>query len=327
MERKHGINREKDNAMIVNQFNKRIEWLDVAKGIVILFMILGHTGLPLRLSNIIFAFHMPFFFVASGLTTNFTKYPIGSFCYKKLKSLGIPFVIYSLINLILWPIAKKETYHSFIINFMEDGWGGVALWFIPVLFFALFMARIVYLIKDDKIRNTVTVLLPFLSGILCFYKLHLPWNLSVVPLATFFVLAGDYCKRFLDTLYSLDKPKWYWFILSLVVMLVVSQMWRLDMAFNSVLPIVPKIVAALCGCYCVEKVSVFIAKKMGYVSKIFKEIGKETYIILAFSQIIIFSSNAFFKIGIAPKYALMVVILVSIVGVKNILTNIAKNKQ
>ena len=69
----------------------RIQWLDVAKGIVIILMILGHTGLPRYVSNVIFAFHMPFFFVASGLTTMFEKYSFECFCWKKFKTLGIPF--------------------------------------------------------------------------------------------------------------------------------------------------------------------------------------------------------------------------------------------
>lgn len=117
----------------LNLSHNRIEWLDVAKGIVIILMVVGYTGLPRAIGNIIFAFHMPFFFMASGLTTRFDRYPFGLFCWNKLKSLGFPFVIYSLVNLSLWPIAVGA-YSEYMGQFLINGWGGVALLFISVLF-------------------------------------------------------------------------------------------------------------------------------------------------------------------------------------------------
>ena len=90
----------------MNKKANRIEWLDVAKGIVIILMILGHTSIPHYVSNVIFSFHMPFFFLASGLTTKFHIFSFDRFSRNKLKTLGIPFVIYSAVNLVLWPIAE-----------------------------------------------------------------------------------------------------------------------------------------------------------------------------------------------------------------------------
>ena len=49
----------------------RIAWIDVAKGITILLVIIGHTltfGSATR--NFIFSFHMPLFFILSGYTFN-----------------------------------------------------------------------------------------------------------------------------------------------------------------------------------------------------------------------------------------------------------------
>lgn len=48
---------------------QRIEWIDVAKGIAILLVIIGHTVQFESLTwNLIFSFHMPVFFVLSGYT-------------------------------------------------------------------------------------------------------------------------------------------------------------------------------------------------------------------------------------------------------------------
>lgn len=41
---------------------QRLIWLDISKGIAILLVIIGHMGIPRTMSNIIYSFHMPFFF-------------------------------------------------------------------------------------------------------------------------------------------------------------------------------------------------------------------------------------------------------------------------
>lgn len=41
---------------------KRNQWVDIAKGIAIILMVLGHTAIPDSLSRFIYSFHMPFFY-------------------------------------------------------------------------------------------------------------------------------------------------------------------------------------------------------------------------------------------------------------------------
>lgn len=45
---------------------ERIEWIDVAKGIGIVLVIMGHT-FALKYSQVLYTFHMPLFFFLSGL--------------------------------------------------------------------------------------------------------------------------------------------------------------------------------------------------------------------------------------------------------------------
>lgn len=40
---------------------KRNQWVDVAKGIAIILMILGHTAIPDSLFRFIYSFHLPLF--------------------------------------------------------------------------------------------------------------------------------------------------------------------------------------------------------------------------------------------------------------------------
>lgn len=56
------------NTSQMKQLDNRIEWLDVAKGITILLVIAGHTGIDNRARGLIYSFHMVLFFITSGWT-------------------------------------------------------------------------------------------------------------------------------------------------------------------------------------------------------------------------------------------------------------------
>jgi len=54
---------------LCGNMKKRLTWIDNAKGIGILLVVLGHTyGIPVQLHHIIYSFHMPLFFILSGYT-------------------------------------------------------------------------------------------------------------------------------------------------------------------------------------------------------------------------------------------------------------------
>lgn len=42
--------------------NHRKLWLDIAKGITIILIVVGHTSISNAISSFIYAFHMPLFF-------------------------------------------------------------------------------------------------------------------------------------------------------------------------------------------------------------------------------------------------------------------------
>ena len=83
--------------------NKRCEWLDCAKGLAIVLVVLGHSfqyylypdgfgkALPWR---IVYAFHMPFFFLLSGFSSGLSKSLKFSrdTLVKKLKRLAVPYL-------------------------------------------------------------------------------------------------------------------------------------------------------------------------------------------------------------------------------------------
>ena len=72
--------------------NKRVEWIDIAKGYGILFVIIGHLYLQDSfLTTQIYTFHMPLFFFLSGYVFSAKKYNFNEFIKRKAKTILVPY--------------------------------------------------------------------------------------------------------------------------------------------------------------------------------------------------------------------------------------------
>ena len=47
--------------------SERVIWVDTAKGFAIISVVLGHSSLPIELRSVVYSFHMPLFFMLSGV--------------------------------------------------------------------------------------------------------------------------------------------------------------------------------------------------------------------------------------------------------------------
>lgn len=290
--------------------NERNQWIDIAKGITIILMVLGHSSLPQPISRFIWSFHMPLFFIASGWMTKWEKYNFKEFTMRKIRTLAVPFLCYSAIVLLwLFLLFEKDVY-AWIIN----GWEGLALWFIPVLFISLLIARLIFLIKNDYIRYGVFTFLGGLGYSLCYYGIIFPWTLSTIPYATFLVFAGSRLRTFQR---YIDKPNFWIGSVSLIITITVSQLWRLDLCCNQIIPIVPLTLGAFAGTLLFFTLSSVMKKNTYYCSKLLQSIGKETLIVVAFSQIIIMTINQYITHFAPIKYTMLIVLLVVIKYLKD----------
>lgn len=279
----------------------RIVWLDIAKGITILLMVIGHTSIPQIVSGWIWAFHMPLFFFASGVCTKFEKDGLGTFAKKKFMGIGRPFLIYSTIVILISRVGQLNQIFS-----IKEGWGGYALWFVPVLFVALILAKVYFLFSKKVYRYTYMALLLSVSCILSYSKISLPWSMAVAPYAAVLLLMA-YITR--EKILQCVWLKWWVMLVSLLVVLFVSHHWRLDMCYNNILPIIPITLGAIAGSLLVMGLSVCIERYGGRLANILKGIGEETFIVVAFSQIIIMTLNRYAPMNAALKYVLLVVLL------------------
>lgn len=298
----------------------RIEWLDIAKATAIILMVLGHASIPSSLSNFIWAFHMPLFFIASGWTTNWDKYSIIKFSLTKSKTLLVPFVVYSVIVLAVQKIMGWND----VGDWLQHGWVAYALWFIPVLYLALLCARMAFAIRVKSMHIVVVVLFLVVGALLCKSGTYLPWSLSSVPYATFMVVLGGKMRQWLSQ--QMLEPKLWKIIILFFLTFGVSHFWRLDMCFNSILPIIPLTIGALSGTLMVFYISMLIERHLPMVTNVMTAIGRETYIIVAFSQIIIMSINHLYPMNVALKYGLLAVLLVLLKNIKDVVNKLLKTK-
>lgn len=85
------------NSGEMENIESRIEWIDIAKGIGILFVMLGHCYLDTKYTFWFISFHMALFFFLSGYTFRI-KEDYNSFVKKKIKALLVPYLFLRLLR-------------------------------------------------------------------------------------------------------------------------------------------------------------------------------------------------------------------------------------
>ncbi len=130
----------------MTQGNGRLHWLDAAKGMGIILVVIAHVWTSGQLRDTIYAFHMPLFFVLAGYVAR--PRPMGAFLITQWRSIAIPYISFLLVLMALDPVI--EHMRGFHPRFRE--WdtaikamllGGTELsgpftifWFVPCLAFA-----------------------------------------------------------------------------------------------------------------------------------------------------------------------------------------------
>lgn len=131
---------------------KRIQWIDFGKGITMLMVVLGHVSLGLLNSNMfveykqlltlliemVYVIHMPVFFALSGYFFKFASDKNAYFrmIFKKILTLGIPYVAFSIIMFLLKSIGgdtvRNPTSIMTLVNIYREPIDH--LWFLYTLF-------------------------------------------------------------------------------------------------------------------------------------------------------------------------------------------------
>lgn len=185
--------------------------IDVARGIACALVVIGHVpSTPVFVHTWIYSFHMPLFYIISGIVLN-TSDSFKIFFKKRIKGLLIP---YFALNLLVWTIetlikiiqslavSHPIDYNQFLVGLAGTLIGYrltdyyYILWFVISLFFALLISYWIIKFVKNKWKIGIIGILQIISNSLLWMKVRgLPLSLDVVPLATGYVLIGFSCMR------------------------------------------------------------------------------------------------------------------------------------
>ena len=198
-----------DSTRLVNPIGggKRLDYNDLAKAFGMLAIIWGHIRLTGWSNAFVYAWHIPLFFFLSGMVFNKCKYAdFRTFFMKKVKSLLVPYVIFSFLTWFVWAAfslvthAQVDSYWMPLAQtFIAQGSGGflvhnVPLWFVTCLFV---MEVIYYFLSGFK--KVWILLVSIAMASVSYYMITyvdvvditlLPWNLEVACLGLPFFAIG-----------------------------------------------------------------------------------------------------------------------------------------
>ena len=271
--------------------NARIQWIDIAKGLGILLVVFGHSGFPLVIQWWIYSFHMPLFFILSGLLFNPSKYKnLWEFLTKKSKGLVFPYVFFSTITLLVLVFIYHD---NRFLDVAKNGWEGSALWFIPVLLFT----ELIYYILESFLNAIFLYIALICFALLGWYfsdvRIQLLYNFEVVLTAIAFYGIGHLFSKAINKL--LSNNNWKLIMISIIcltfnIIFCYLNNVKLDLAVNEVGILPYTYISALCGFLAIAAASSFIEKNFFFEKITFKSIliylGSNSIVILGIHQII-----------------------------------------
>lgn len=158
---------------------ERVKYIDIAKGIGILLVIIGHTFPGSFVQRVCYSFHMPLFFFISGLCYNHSKYDFKKLWKVRMRQLVVPLILFSVILYALRYALLQTTYFNLGLIFPD------ATWFLFVLFLAEMTG---YFIMEKS--PIVAILIGLISVVLYHLGVSLPNSLASVPIAIMYYCLG-----------------------------------------------------------------------------------------------------------------------------------------
>lgn len=229
----------------VNTGKQRNDVLDVAKGIGMLFVVFAHVNYTPDILVLIYSFHMPLFFILSGVVFSKAKRPeFGAFLRYCLKTLIYPYLFFSLAPLALlfvidfgiarFPIDHELSWygnhvlHTFLA-YRSATVFNTPLWFVPCLLAVEILYFWISKLPSRKIA-VVCILLSVFDWLL--ESKHMPFNNDILPWSldsAFFVMGffavGNLGRRYLLSAIAYIKGHKNKVLICLALLCMVGIVW------------------------------------------------------------------------------------------------------
>ncbi len=165
---------------------ERLSWLDVLKGIGIVFVAIGHIYSNRTVFNWLYSFHMPLFFLAAGWV--YKKKTILTDIKRRIQTIVVPYFSFGLLVLLYWQVIERR-FRDSDMSFI-DAWFGlfsgcydnldfnVHLWFLPCFFVTVVLFNIMMNLGGKKITYIAVALMSLVYVVLPMPEL--PWGFNRV---------------------------------------------------------------------------------------------------------------------------------------------------
>lgn len=191
---------------------KKIDWLSILQGWAMLWVVIGHSRVgnenvwP-QYANLLYdfasSFHMPLFIFISGylfyLTRIKRKWKYMDMIKEKIQRLGIPFVVFTAVALVLKSIFSSEmerpvtiSVSNFLYGFLYPADSPMAeMWFIASLFWMFLLEPLWKLLSSKHVYSVIGGLLLYFI----FYLRGIPIELFCINRASYlaFFFFGGVC--------------------------------------------------------------------------------------------------------------------------------------
>ena len=182
---------------------KRESYLDIAKGLGIIMVILGHIEIGFA-TKWLYSFHLPLFFFVSGICFHY-KENFFHYLKKKVKRCLIPYFVFGILIVLV----ESKTGYLYNTGFKSNltyllvQQRYSTLWFLATLFFAsiFFYFLVKFCNEKPAIVLTVSLVISTIFVILDQILISsLPWNIDTAFIVLGFMGFGYFIRNYKDTL-------------------------------------------------------------------------------------------------------------------------------
>ena len=288
----------------------RIEWIDFAKGVVIILMVLGHAISNGELQKFIYVFHMPFFFVMAGFLLNLNRWGgagnFKPFAMKLFRRLLVPYFLAEILWYPIWFVICHEAgYLGYMFHWIEREplplLLGIflarssplgQLWFLPTLF----VAEIIFIYLYNRFAKiggeifTLAVVACAYVGLSLKILLIVPFGTAIALVSQIFLLTGVLIRKF----NFVDRIKLKTcVVLELILLIAFIFNDFVDMAESGYGNALLFYAGGVAGTLIVMKLSVLAVKVGGKICAVIEDCGRQSMMILVLHPII---ANIFYEV-------------------------------
>lgn len=284
---------------------QRLAFIDVAKALGVILVVLGHNLGSGEIHDYIYSFHMPLFFILCGFSRRWKTFGAKEFGREMWKNVERYVVPYGILMLIAGELSLHNIKNYIFVNRnITYMYPLLAKWFLPCFFVSICLSLFLYqLVGRIKNRTVYGIIILFCAVVLIILGLYFDgvrcgdevlWLANIALMGCAFIFTGI-LLRLLYNKY-LTSCKSYYDILLLVTAVVVSVVsYRYNFTDGGYMAMVAGIygtwywfvLSAVSGTVSVILLSICISARGGGKLKLLCYIGQNSMVIMMFHSLFI----------------------------------------